>query len=216
MNKKFIAKLLALVLVLSMAPASILAANAASGSNSGCNSGCNQGCTGGGSTGDTKPVKPSNPSSGSSGSSFSGFSSVSSTTKVDAADITVKDDEAVITAKVVAGTANVVLSDSAAAALAEKTTGDELVLKIEAKNATRVDVSMSAKALTAMGKKSGAALTIESPIVTITIPNEALTTVFGDTGTVKITASASGNSVGFSIQLSGKPLSGIKGLQVTF
>lgn len=209
MNKKFIAKLLALVLVLSMVPASILIANASTASNNGCNQGCNQGCTGGsGSTGDTRPVQPSRPSSSST--------PVNSTTNVSASDITVKGDEATITAKVVNGAANVVLSDNAVATLAEKTTGDELVVKIDAANATSVAVSLSAKALTAMGKKSGAALTIESPIVTITIPNEALTTVFGDTGTVKISASASGTSVGFSIQLSGKPLSAIKGLQVTF
>ena len=137
-------------------------------------------------------------------------------TTVDAADVEVKDGELVIEAEVVNGIANVVLTDKAVEALTEQVKGDELVLKVEAEGATKVNVSISSKALTAMGEKTSAALTIQSPIVTITIPNEALATVFGDVGTVRISASASGYNIGFTIQAGGKALKNIKGMKVEF
>ena len=130
--------------------------------------------------------------------------------------IEVKNDELVIEAEVVNGIANVVLTDKAVEALTEQVKGDELVLKVEAEGATKVNVSISSKALTAMGEKTSAALTIQSPIVTITIPNEALATVFGDVGTARISAQASGYNIGFTIQAGGKALKNIKGLKVEF
>ena len=117
------------------------------------------------------------------------------TTTVDASDVTVEDGSAPT----------------------EQVTGDELVLKIEAPGATKVDVSIPAKALTAFAEKTGANLTYElGEVATISIPNEALATVFGTSGNAKISAQASGSSIGFTIQVSGRSLKGIKGLQVTF
>lgn len=204
MKKQFIAKLLALALVLSLAPMAMLTASASvAGSNTGATNGgaTNGGATNGGQTSDNGYVDAV---------------PVDTTTTVGASDITVEDGSATIKAKVVGGTARVNLSQKAVAALAEQVTGDALVIKIDAANATKVDVSMPAKALTAAATKTGADLTIESPVATITIPNEALATLFGDTGTVKISAQASGSKIGFTIQVSGKSLKNIKGLQVTF
>lgn len=204
MKKQFIAKLLALALVLSLAPMAMLTASASvAGSNTGATNGgaTNGGATNGGQTSDNGYVD---------------VVPVDNTTTVGASDITVEDGSATIKAKVVSGTARVNLSQKAVAALAEQVTGDALVIKIDAANATKVDVSMPAKALTAAATKTGADLTIESPVATITIPNEALATLFGDTGTVKISAQASGSKIGFTIQVSGKSLKNIKGLQVTF
>lgn len=198
MKKQFIAKLLALALVLSMVPAAMLTASAVQARGDSVDS-VPSGSTRP-TTPDTTPVAPV----------------VDNTTSVDAADVEVKDGELAIEAKVVNGTANVVLTDSAVEALTEQVEGDELVLKVEAEGATKVEVSISGKALTAMGENTSAALTVESPIATITIPNEALATVFSDVGTVRISAQASGYSIGFSIQANGKALDAIKGLQVTF
>lgn len=193
MKKQFIAKLLALALVLSMAPVAVLAANASAGDNNNSNTG---------STGpvivDTTPVAP--------------------TTTVDAAEVEVGEDgSATIEAKVVGGSATVVVPEKAMEALAEQVTGDELVLKIEAPGATKVEVSIPTKALTAFAEKTGASLTYElGDVATISIPNEALATVFGTSGNAKISAQASGTSIGFTIQVSGRSLNAIKGLKVEF
>lgn len=211
MKKQFISKLLVLAMILAMVPATFLAVSAAdvdSGVDTTCpddtcpDDTCPDDTCPGGSTNtpaDTTPVAPA-----------------PIETTVDATDVEVKDDELVIEAEVVNGTANVVLTDKAVEALTEQVEGDELVLKVEAEGATKVNVSISGKALAAMGEKTSAALTIQSPIVTITIPNEALATVFGDVGNVRISAQASGYSIGFTIQAGGKALKNIKGLQVTF
>ena len=193
MKKQFIAKLLALALVLSMAPAAVLAASA-DGARAGD---INQSPSGSydPTVPDTAPV----------------------TTTVDAAEVKVENGSATIEAKVVAGTATVVVSEKALEAMAEQVTGDELVLKVEAKGATKVDVSIPAKALSDFAEKTGAALTYElGDVATISIPNEALATVFGTSGNAKISAQASGSNIGFSIQVSGRSLKAIKGLQVTF
>ena len=195
MKKQFIAKLLALALVLSMVPLTVLAASA-EGDTSNNNDNTNTGSTGPVYV-DTTPVTP--------------------TTTVDAAEVTVENGSATIEATVVGGNATVVVPEKALDAMAEQVTGDELVLKIEAPGATKVDVSIPAKALTAFAEKTGANLTYElGDVATISIPNEALATVFGTSGNAKISAQASGNSIGFTIQVSGRSLKAIKGLQVTF
>ena len=193
MKKQFIAKLLALALVLSMVPAAILAANAEETSTNN-NNNSNTGSTGPVYV-DTTPV----------------------TTTVDATEVKVENGSTTVEAKVVAGAATVVVPQKALEAMAEQVTGDELVLKVEAKGATKVDVSIPAKALTAFAEKTGAAVTFEmGEVATISIPNEALATVFGTSGNAKISAQASGSSIGFTIQVSGRALKAIKGLQVTF
>ena len=190
MKKQFIAKLLALALILSMVPVAILGASAEAGN-------INQSPSGGNDpiVPDTAPV----------------------TTTVDSTEVKVENGSTTIEAKVVAGSATVVVPEKALEAMAEQVTGDELVLKIEAPGATKVDVSIPAKALTAFAEKTGANLTYElGDVATISIPNEALATVFGTSGNAKISAQASGNSIGFTIQVSGRSLKTIKGLQVTF
>lgn len=194
MKKQFTAKLLALALVLSMVPVAILGAGAVEGAGNNSNS-----------------------SSGSTGPIYVDTTPVSPTTTVDASDVAVENGSATIEAKVVGGNATVVVPENALEAMAEQVTGDELVLKIEAPGATKVDVSIPAKALTAFAEKTGANLTYElGEVATISIPNEALATVFGTSGNAKISAQASGSSIGFTIQVSGRSLKGIKGLQVTF
>ena len=125
--------------------------------------------------------------------------------------------DGVIEVKVVNGTATVALNAKAVESLADLAKGGEITLEIKAEGATKVDVSFPAKALTAFAEKTGANLTYElGEVATISIPNEALATVFGTSGNAKISAQASGSSIGFTIQVSGRSLKGIKGLQVTF
>lgn len=189
MKKQFIAKLLVLALVLSMVPVAILGASATD--------------TAGDSADSVGPI-------------YVDTTTVATTT-VDASDVTVEDGSAAIEATVVGGNATVVVPEKTLEAMAEQVTGDELVLKINAPGATKVDVSIPAKALTDFAEKTGAALTYElGDVATISIPNEALATVFGTSGTAKISAQASGGSIGFTIQVSGRSLKAIKGLQVTF
>lgn len=192
MKKQFIAKLLVLAMVLALAPAAALTAGAA-GSTDACNTGCN---TGGSSVADTIVV--------------------AATTTVNADDIAIEDNTATVEAKVVGGTATVTVTEKAVENLFKQAAGT-VVLKIEAKGATKVDVSFPAKALTSAGEKSGAALSVQlGDVATITVPNEGLTSVFGQSGTVKISAQNSGASIGFSIQAGGRALKNIKGLKVEF
>lgn len=195
MNKKFLAKLLALALVLTMVPATILAASATTeGSDNTCpDSTCPDSTCPGGST------------------SSVGDSYVDTTVRV---DTTVPEDGAV-EVKVVNGTAKVALSEKAVESLAELVEDDEIVLEIKAENATKIDVSLSAKALASVAAETGADLTIKSSVATITIPNEALSTELG-TGTLRVSAQSNANGVSFSIQASGKALKSIKGLVVQF
>ena len=190
MKKHFIAKLLVLAMILSMVPITILAASADSTAAGG----------------------------------VSEVASPSSTTKVTADSHTVgKDaidtegDEPVIKADVVGTTASAALTEEAVESLADAVVGDELVLVIEAPSADKVRVSFPAKALTKVAKDSGAKLTLKlGDVATITIPNEALTSEFGEIGSVRITVQDKGSSVGFTIQVGGRTLKSIKGLTITF
>ena len=175
MKKQFIAKLLALALVLSMVPVTLVAS--AAGSNGG----------------------------------YYGVY----------VDTTVRVNEPVssdgtIEVKVVNGKATVALNAKAVESLADLAKNGEIALEIEAEGATKVDVSFPAKALTEVAKETGADLTIKSPVAVITIPNAVLANEFTGFGNMKVSAQATGSSVGFSIQADGKALQNIKGLKVEF
>ena len=129
-----------------------------------------------------------------------------------APDTTVRVDEPVS----VAGTATVALNEKAVESLADLAKDGEITLEIKAEGATKIDVSFSAKALTAVAKETGADLTIKSDVATITIPNTVLANEFSEFGSVRITAQATAYNVGFSIQAGGKALKNIKGLKVEF
>ncbi len=122
----------------------------------------------------------------------------------------------VIEAKVVAGTATVTLNTKAVESLADLAQDGEIALEIKSEGATKVDVSLPAAALIKVAEETGADLTIKSSVATITIPNEVLTNEFTSSGSVKVSVQATGSSVGFSIQASGKALKNIKGLKVEF
>jgi len=190
MKKQLIAKLLVLAMVLAMVPATVLAASAGDNTNYGYYS---------------VAVDTTTATS-------------APTTVVNAGDITVENGETTIEAKVVNGEAVVSLNAKAIEKLFENVEGDAVVLKIEAEGATTVGTSLPGKALAAAAEKSGSStFSVQlGEVATITIPNEALATVFKDLGNVKISASNSGTNVGFSIQTSGKTITSIKGLKVEF
>ena len=136
-------------------------------------------------------------------------------------DTTVRVNEPVsadgaIEAKVVNGKATVALNAKAVESLADLAKNGEIALEIKAEGATKVDVSFPAKALTEVAKETGADLTIKSPVAVITIPNAVLANEFTGFGNMKVSAQATGSSVGFSIQADGKALQNIKGLKVEF
>ena len=136
-------------------------------------------------------------------------------------DTTVRVNEPVssdgtIEVKVVNGKATVALNAKAVESLADLAKNGEIALEIEAEGATKVDVSFPAKALTEVAKETGADLTIKSPVAVITIPNAVLANEFTGFGNMKVSAQATGSSVGFSIQADGKALQNIKGLKVEF
>lgn len=134
-------------------------------------------------------------------------------------DTTVRVNDTVdgaIKATVVGGKATVALSAKAVESLTDQVKDGVITLEIEAEGATKIDVTFPAQALTALAKETGADLTIKSPVVTITIPNEVLSNEFASFGSVRITAEATEDSVGFSIQAGGKALKNISGIKVEF
>ena len=186
MKKQFIAKLLALALVLSMVPAGVMAASAAA--------------VGGPTEGQT--------------SNNNGYYVVYEDTSVRVSEPVAADG--VIEATVVAGTAIVTLNSTAVESLADLAQGGEIALEIKSEGATKVEVNLAAQALIGVAEETGADLTIKSSVATITIPNEVLVNEFTGIGSVKVPVQATGSSVGFSIQASGKALKNIKGLSVEF
>lgn len=187
MKKQFIAKLLVLALVLSMVPFTILAGSAAA--NAGSMRTCPDTC----------------PSNG-------GYTAPDTTVRVNEP---ISSDGA-IEVKVINGKATVALNAKAVESLADLAKNGEIALEIKAEGATKVDVSFPAKALTEVAKETGADLTIKSDVATITIPNAVLANEFSVFGNVRVSAQATGSSVGFSIQAGGKALQNIKGLKVEF
>ena len=188
MKKQFIAKLLALALVLSTVPAAILSVSAAGG------------------TAET----PANPETQKNDGYYDVY-----------VDTTVRVNEPVsadgtIEAKVVGGKATVTLTNKAVESLTDLAKDGEITLEIKDEGATKLEVSYSAKLMTKVAKETGADLTIKSTVATITIPNDVLTNEFTNAGNVKISVQSSSNSMGFSIQASGRALKNIKGVKVEF
>lgn len=121
---------------------------------------------------------------------------------------------AVLKPKAIGGTktAKLVLSEDVAMTLADR---DEWDIEMS-EGITKVEVTLPAKAMAANGKATGKPLVLNfGDGAQVTIPNEALTTLFDNDGIVKISFQNSGNNVGFSISLSGRSLT-IKGLTVVF
>lgn len=186
MKKQFIAKLLVLALVLSTVPAAILSVSAAGEEDNTANTAASNG----------------------------GYYDVY-------VDTTVRVNEPVSTdgtieAKVVGGKATVILTNNAVESLTDLAKDGEITLEIKDEGATKLDVSYSAKLMTKVAKETGADLTIKSTVATITIPNDVLTNEFTNAGNVKISVQSSSNSMGFSIQASGRALKNIKGVKVEF
>lgn len=163
MKKQFIAKLLALGMVLSMLPVVALAA-ADSGSRN-----ANYGYW----VGYYYTVSMDTTILGNSG-------------QVGDPDIAFENGVATITVDVLGGVATVSLSEAAVASLADMVQDGVLVLRIDAEGATSVTLSLPGKALTELAVATGADLAVVTPVAEVTIPNEALATQFADVETVDI------------------------------
>ena len=136
-------------------------------------------------------------------------------------DTTVRVNEPVsadgaIEAKVVNGKATVALNAKAVESLADLAKNGEIALEIKAEGATKVDVSYPPKAQAEAAKETGADLSIKSSVATITIPNAVLANEYTSFGNGKVSAQATGSSVGFSIQAGGKALKNTAGIKVEF
>jgi len=188
MKKQLIAKLLVLAMVLAMVPVTVFAASSNTETQGETsNDSCpNDGCV--------------------------SYSAPDTTVRVDEP---ISEDGA-IKAKVVSGTATVAFNEKAVESMADLAKDGKIELKIEDNGAKKLNTSFPAKALTAVAKETGADLTISSSVATISIPNEVLSNELGTSGSVKITAQATADSVGFTIQVSGRALKGVKGISVTF
>lgn len=202
MKKQFIAKLLVLVMILAMVPATALAAGAA-GTNAGSNNaGSNSGSGSNTIIKDTDVFLPID----------SGTSAAAAALGSD--KVTVEEGTAVIKATVVDGTATAMLTDAAVKKLAGAVKDGEITLVIDDEGASELNVCFPARALTTLAKKTGADLTIESSVATITLSNALITKSAGVAGVVKITAATAESDVAASIWVKGKELKNVEGFEV--
>lgn len=202
MKKQFIAKLLVLVMILAMVPATALATGAA-GTNAGSNNaGSNSGSGSNTIIKDTDVILPID----------SGTSAAAAALGSD--KVTVEEGTAVIKAAVVDGTATAMLTDAAVKKLANAAKDGEITLVIDDEGASKLNVCFPARALTTLAKKTGADLTIESSVATITLSNALITKSAGVAGVVKITAATAESGVTASIWVKGKELKDVEGFEV--
>ena len=229
MKKQFIAKLLVLGLALAMLPTVAFAARRVETTNPPDNSWSwdasknvyykfvddTNDNVGGGST--TPAPAPSTPAG-----EVEKTEVIDAIETIEADQVTVAEDGAVtvaIEATVKDGVASVELTDTAVESLAEQVKeGAAITLKVEAKDAGKVAVTLPAKTLTAVAEKTGADLTVESGVATITIPNAALATVFANAASVEVSAEISDNGViAIAVLADSKAVTkDIKGLVVKF
>lgn len=207
MKKQFIAKLLVLVMLLCMVPATAPAVNAAAdntGSVVDDNTGSNTGSEGGTVIKDTDVVKLP---------STTGIVIDAATTSAD--KVAIEEGSAAITAKVVNGTANVKLSMGAVKKLAKAVEDGVITLVIDDEGADKLNVTLPAKSLTALAKATGADLTIESSVATISLSNSMIIANAGIAGNVKITVkTGEDGEVTHTLVVNGKELKDVEGFVV--
>lgn len=198
MNKKFIAKLLALAMVLSMVPVAFAASWVERVPN-----------------GDGTYTYIYHESDDTN-SNIGGNPAVDVTTLPDEptteiTEITVEGDKATLEVEVVDGVAYAVVTEEA---LDVEVEGDTLTLVVKADGANKVYVDLPGAALVKLGK----AVTMESDIATITVPATAMTGVLKDAKTVTIAAAVSeSGSYTIAVMADGKAVTkDIKGLSVVF
>lgn len=202
MNKKFIAKLLALAMVLSMVPVAFAASWVERVPN------------GDGTyiyiyheSNDTNSNiggKPSTPAA-------EDITTLPDKPTTEITEITVEGDKAILEVRVVDGVAYAVVTEEA---LDVEVKGDTLTLVVKADGADKVYVDLPGAALVKLGK----AVTMESDIATITIPATAMTGALKDAKTVTIAAAVSeSGSYAIAVMADGKAVTkDIKGLSVVF
>lgn len=186
MKKQFIAKLLVLVMVLTMVPGTMLVSKAAASNNQ-------------------YYYVPADTSV-----------STSSASSVDAKDITTADGEATIKVTVKNGVSAVTLTAKAVEGLADVAADGAITLVLEDDGAEKLNLSFPAKEMKKLAEDTSADLTIKSSVATITIPNNVLASALGNAGTVKVSAQHTAKAVGFTVQVRGKSLKSAKGIVVEF
>lgn len=138
--------------------------------------------------------------------------------KDDQVEATDEGTTVTIKATVTEGVASVSVTAAAIESLAEQVKGDTLTLNIEAAGATQVAVTLPGAALVAMAEKSGVDVVMQSSVATITIPNDAMTSVLKNADSIAMSAGidASGKYA-IAVMADGKPVTkDIKGLVVKF
>lgn len=199
MNKKFIARLLALAMVLSLVPVAFAATRPVYDEATG-----------------TYYYYVTDDTNGYVGGNPSTPAGVDVTTLPDEptteiTEITVEGDKATLDVAVVDGVAYAVVTEEA---LDVEVEGDTLTLVVKADGADKVYVDLPGAALAKLGK----AVTMESDIATITIPATAMTGALKDAKTVTIAAAVSeSGSYTIAVMADGKAVTkDVKGLVVAF
>lgn len=198
MKKQFIAKLLVLVMLLSMVPATALAVN---GGGDRDNEGSNS----------NYPYRPIPDTEVATPPSYTGMTIDKATTSAD--KIEIADGEVAIKVTVVDGAAKVKLSNGAVKKLAKAVVDGVITLTIDDEGASKLTVSLPAKALRNLAKATGADLTIQSSVATISLSNALISDV-GTAGTVKIVVEDGEDGVTSSIAVNGKELKDVEGFEI--
>lgn len=197
MKKQFIAKLLALGLVLTMLPVTAFAARHTSSTKDDPNA-------------KWDPVNKvyywytsdAAPSAGGAGAGTAPMATANSISADGSVEVAV-----------VNGNANAALTDTAIKQMVEQVKDGKMVLEIKATGAGKVRVTLPIQYLAEAAKETGADLVIETPLGTITIPNKVLTRNFTNGRFLDVSVQKTGKEVTVSIKVGGTELKDAKGVK---
>ena len=180
MKKQTIAKLIVLGMVAAMLPISALAADTIAARDNACQTECE------------RPVETERPKAD---------KEKAPTTSETTGTVTGKQD---ITATVSGTTATATLTETAVASLADQVKDGVVVLNVtNTGSATEVVAALPAAALADLASKTGADLTVSSPVANITIGNADLAAIAGAGSNVTISAKMDGDTITFTVAVDG-------------
>lgn len=180
MKKQTIAKLIVLGMVAAMLPISALAVDTIAARDNACQTECE------------RPVETERPKADKEKAPTTSETTETATGKQDVA------------ATVSGTTATATLTETAVASLADQVKDGVVVLNVtNTGSATEVVAALPAKALADLASKTGADLTVSSPVANITISNADLAAIAGAGSDVTISAKMDGDTITFTVAVDG-------------
>ena len=212
MKKQTIAKLIVLGMVAAMLPISALAVDTIAAKDNSCQTECERPVNTDRPKGD-KDKAPTTPTTPTETPAETPAVTVDTTTTADGKTAATVE----VAAETSGTTSTATLTTEAVASLAEQAAGsDVVVLNVAASSsATEVVAAVPAAALADLASKTGADLTVASPVADITIGNADLAAIAGAGSDVAISAKMEGDTITFTVAVDGAAVEVDGGISVS-